>query len=264
MTFDDSALRTPFETAGSHERTNIRDMVLDTYGNAARMREPARILARNYTVGHSTDPIDTACRNTSGLGCGEPTALAALQPGETVLDLGSGPGFDCLVAALCVGSRGRVVGIDVTPEMVRLACRNATDAGLRTVSFLLGEIERLPLRENVFDVAISNCVINLCPDKTRVLSEVHRVLRHGGRLAVADIVALAPLPREIADDLAFYAGCVAGAVTVDELSVALHKAGFKSVRIVIRDESEKLISSWATGHGLERFVAAVNVTATKC
>jgi SAM-dependent methyltransferase len=156
-----------------------------------------------------------------------------------------------------------VVGIDVTPEMVQLACRNATDAGVRTVSFLLGEIERLPVLDEVFDVAISNCVINLCPDKTRVLTEVHRVLRHGGRLAVADIVALAPLPCEVADDLALYAGCVAGAVTVDELSVALHKAGFKSVRIVIRDKSEKLIRAWAPSRGLERCVAAVNVTAIK-
>ena len=119
------------------------------------------------------------------------------------------------------------------------------------------------LADEVFDVAISNCVINLCPDKKRVLAEVHRVLRRGGRLTVSDIVALAPLPGDIANDLALYAGCVSGAVTVDELSAALHHAGFDSVRIAIRNESKKLINKWAPGCGLERFVAAADVTATR-
>lgn len=244
----------PLDTATCEDRHKIRTIVRKAYGLAAGMQEETRILSRNS---------DPTCCKMKGLGCGDPTALAALQPGETVLDLGSGPGFDCFVAALHVGKSGRVVGIDFTPEMAQLARRNAAEAGVVTVSFILGDIERLPTLDEVFDVVISNCVINLCPDKTRVLTEAHRVLRRGGRLAVSDIVALAPIPREIVNDLALTAGCVAGAASADEMSMALHEAGFNSVRIDIREESNKLINSWAPGCGYERFVAAANITATK-
>lgn len=255
--------RTVCETVTGEDWTNVRALVRTTYGDAARIRGPARPLSHSCLPGERTNPVGAQCGERMGFGCGNPTALGALQPGETVLDLGSGPGFDCLVAALCVGQGGRVVGIDLTPEMVCLARHNAAEAGVRTVSFLLGEIERLPLQDEVFDVAISNCVINLCPDKVRVLTEVHRVLRRGGRLAFSDIVALSPLPREIADDLALYAGCVAGAVSADELSAALHAAGFDSVRVVIRNESRQFISAWAPGRALDHFIAAADVTATR-
>lgn len=263
MISDSRLLPSPLETVTSEDRDKIRAIVRKAYGLAAGMQAATRMLSRNCSPSDPTKPVNTACCNTNGLGCGDPTDLAALQPGETVLDLGSGPGFDCFVAALHVGKRGRVVGIDFTPEMAQLARRNAAEAGVMTVSFVLGDIERLPTLDEVFDVVISNCVINLCPDKTRVLTEAHRVLRRGGRLAVSDIVALAPLPREIVNDLALHAGCVAGAATVDEMSMALHESGFNSVRIDIREESNKLINAWAPDCGFERFVAAANITATK-
>jgi len=211
----------------------------------------------------SSDSCELVTCQRSGLGCGDPTILADLQAGEVVLDLGSGAGFDCLVAAHSVGCSGRVIGIDLTPEMVSLAHKNAVASGVLTVSFLRGEIERLPLRDEAFDVVISNCVINLCPDKTGVLAEAYRVLRPGGRLAVSDIVALLPLPDEIVDDLAMYVGCVAGAAPADELTTALHKVGFDSVRVVIREESRSLIGSWAPGKGLERFIASADIVARK-
>lgn len=266
MTAGDSMPRAAFETIETVRKAdwaNIRTIVQKTYGDATRMREPARLRSHNQSPSEGISHLGPACVNTNGLGCGDPTALAALQPGETVLDLGSGPGLDCFVAALCVGQGGRVVGIDLTPEMIRLARHNAAEAGVRTVSFLLGEIERLPLQGEVFDVVMSNCVINLCPDKNRVLTEVYRVLRRGGRIAFSDIVGLGPLPREIADDLVLYAGCVAGVVTAEEMSAVLHDAGFDSIRIVLREKSHQLLSSWAPGRGLERFVAAADIMAIK-
>ena len=234
-----------------------RSMVQQTYADAATLRQRESAVS---DCGEATGSV--SCRQ-SGLGCGDPTTLAALQAGETVLDLGSGPGFDCLVAAHSVGRGGRVIGIDLTPEMVRLARNNAIAADVLTVSFLQGEIERLPLRDELFDVVISNCVINLCTDKTSVLSEAYRVLKSGGRLAVSDIVALQPLRDEIVDDLALYVGCVAGAAPVDALLAALDAAGFRSVRIGIRQESRSMIESWAPGRGLDRFVASAEITATK-
>ena len=234
-----------------------RSIVQQTYAHAATLRQRESAVA---DCGESMGFV--SCRQ-SGLGCGDPTTLAALRAGETVLDLGSGLGFDCLVAAHSVGLGGQVIGIDLTREMVRLARNNAIEADVFTVSFLLGEIERLPLRDALFDVVISNCVINLCPDKTSVLSEAYRVLKSGGRLAVSDIVALQPLPDEIADDLALYVGCVAGAAPIEALLTALDAAGFRSVRVGLREESPRLIEGWAPGRGLERFVAAAEITATK-
>ncbi len=229
-----------------------RALVRQTYAQAATVSQQRPATACGLV----------SCQQ-SGLGCGDPTALADLQAGEFVLDLGSGPGFDCLVAAHSVGRSGRVIGIDLTPEMVSLAHHNAAAAGVSTVLFLRGEIERLPLRDEAFDVIISNCVINLCPDKTGVLAEAYRVLRPGGRLAVSDIVALRPLPAAIVSDLAMYVGCVTGAASADDLSAALHEVGFASVRIAIREESRSLIGTWAPGRGLERFVATADIVARK-
>lgn len=231
-----------------------RAIVRQTYGHAATVRQ-------QRSAGSHCSEL-ASCRQ-SGLGCGDPTTLADLQAGETVLDLGCGPGFDCLVAAHSVGRNGRVIGIDLTPEMLRWAQKNALEAGVLTVSFLRGEMERLPLGDEAIDVVISNCVINLCPDKSRVFAEAYRVLRSGGRLAVSDIVALEALPTEIVDDLALYVGCVSGAAPVDALSAALHETGFHSVRIDIREESRSLIGTWAPGRGLERFVASADIAATK-
>lgn len=198
----------------------------------------------------------------SGLGCGSPTVLARLAPGERVLDLGSGAGFDCLAAAVEVGRKGLVVGIDMTPEMVRLARRHAADAGATTVHFVQGRIECLPFPDATFDVVISNCVMNLCAEKERALAEACRVLRQGGRLAVADIVALAPLP-VAAGDLALHTGCIAGAVRSDEVREILDRAGFAAVAIDIAEHEGSPIGTWTSGTGLERLAAAANITATR-
>lgn len=204
-----------------------------------------------------------ACPSHSGLGCGSPTAFAGLAPGNWVLDLGSGAGFDCLAAAVEVGSAGLVVGIDMTSEMVRLARRHSADAGVAVVHFLQGEMECLPFRDATFDVVISNCVFNLCPDKERVLAEACRVLKPKGRLAMADIVALGPLPAGMVGELALRAGCVSGATPLDALPAMLRAAGFVSVDIEIEEHSGPLIGAWAPDTGLGRLVAAANITAGK-
>jgi SAM-dependent methyltransferase len=204
-----------------------------------------------------------ACTPHSGLGCGSPIALAGLAPGEWVLDLGSGAGFDCLAAAVEVGSRGRVVGIDFTPEMVRLARRHAADAGVAIVHFLQGEIESLPFADASFDVVISNCVINLCAEKERIFAEACRVLKPNGRLAVADIVAAAPLPADVQTDLRLHTGCVGGATELNSLSSMLTEAGFDSIEIDTGAHSGSLLDDWAPGRNLKRFVTAANITARK-
>jgi ubiquinone/menaquinone biosynthesis C-methylase UbiE len=161
-----------------------------------------------------------------GLGCGNPQAIAALKPGETVLDLGSGAGFDCFLAARQVGPAGHVIGVDMTPEMIRRARDNAAKAGLANVEFRLGEIEYLPVADASVDVVISNCVINLSPEKLQVFREAFRVLRPGGRLALSDIVATAELPAAVRDDLTLFTGCMAGAAHIDELEQMLSEVGF--------------------------------------
>ena len=161
-----------------------------------------------------------------GLGCGNPAAIAALRPGETVIDLGAGAGFDCFLAARQVGESGRVIGIDMTPEMVAKARENADKVEVSNVEFRLGEIEHLPVADDVADVIISNCVINLSPEKRQVFGEAFRVLRPGGRLAVSDIVATAPLPESLLEDIEAYTGCVAGAELIEEVDSMLREAGF--------------------------------------
>lgn len=199
----------------------------------------------------------------SGLGCGSPTSFAGLAPGEWVLDLGSGAGFDCLAAAVEVGNAGRVVGIDMTHAMVELARRHAAEAGIAIARFLPGEIENLPLPDETFDVVISNCVINLCADKERVLREAFRVLKPGGRLAVADIVAVATVPAAVREDLASRLACMGAAAPRDELMGMLRRAGFESEKVEIGEHSRLLLRGWAPGAELEQFLAAANITATR-
>jgi arsenite methyltransferase len=171
-----------------------------------------------------------------GLGCGNPVALASLKEGETVLDLGSGAGFDCFLAAKKVGKKGKVIGLDMTPEMVGKAKANAKEWGYNNVEFRLGEIEDLPLSDDSVDVVISNCVINLSPEKRKVFAEVYRVLRPGGRFMVSDIVLTRPLPAELKESVGAYVGCIAGAVSKSEYLAAINAAGFKDVRIT--DETD--------------------------
>ena len=165
------------------------------------------------------------------LGCGDPVTLATLEPGQTVLDLGSGGGIDCFLAAQKVGEKGHVIGVDMTYEMLDKARANREKLGLKNVEFRLGEIEHLPVADNTADVIISNCVINLSPDKTQVFREAFRVLKPGGRLAVSDIVTNGPLPQVVKNSLNAWAGCVAGALDIEEYVSGIEAAGFSEVQI---------------------------------
>jgi SAM-dependent methyltransferase len=198
-----------------------------------------------------------------GLGCGTPLQFAALQPGETVLDLGSGGGIDCFLAAEQVGPTGRIIGVDMTPEMIRKARSNAEKVGVANVEFRLGEIENLPLPDRSVDVIVSNCVINLSPDKPAVFRDAFRVLRPGGRLAISDIVTSSPLPDAIRNDRSALVGCIAGAPAVEELRSHLVAAGFVDVTLEINEGSRSFIKGWDPGSGVEQFVAAAAVRAVR-
>jgi SAM-dependent methyltransferase len=198
-----------------------------------------------------------------GLGCGNPQAIAALRPGETVLDLGSGAGFDCFLAARQVGDAGRVIGVDMTHEMLKKACDNAARIGAATVEFRLGELEHLPIADGTADVVISNCVINLVPDKAQVFREAFRVLKPGGRLAVSDIVNTAPLPAELRSDPTLLCGCVAGAAPAERIEAWLASAGFVDVRVTPKPESRALIETWAPGRNIENHIVSAMVEARK-
>ena len=170
-----------------------------------------------------------------GLGCGNPVALASLKEGDVVLDLGSGAGFDAFLAAARVGSSGKVIGVDMTPEMVDKAKANAVNGGFQNVDFRLGEIENLPVSGSEVDVIISNCVINLSPEKGKVFKEAFRVLKPGGRLMVSDLVLLKPLPEFVRQSVEAYVGCIAGAVMKDKYLAAITDAGFRDLRVAGED-----------------------------
>ncbi len=198
-----------------------------------------------------------------GLGCGNPQAIAALKVGETVLDLGSGGGFDCFLAAHPVGENGRVIGVDMIPVMVSKARANAIKGDYPNVEFRLGEIENLPVADDSVDVILSNCVINLSPNKRRVFAETFRALKPGGRLAISDVVATAPMPEVVKQDLALHACCVAGAASISELEDALQAAGFEQVSITPNDESRSFIREWAPGMNIDDYVVSATVEAVK-
>ncbi|MBM3855750.1 MAG: arsenite methyltransferase [Verrucomicrobia bacterium] len=198
-----------------------------------------------------------------GLSCGNPLAIASIQPGEWVLDLGSGAGFDCFLAARQLGNTGRVIGVDMTPAMIVKARRNAVRGGYDNVEFRLGEIEALPVADATADLAISNCVINLSPEKPRVFREIFRVLKPGGRLAIADVVARQPLPAEMRADENQLAGCVAGAETAANLERWLRETGFTAITITPREESRALIDTWAEGRRLGDLIVSALIEARK-
>jgi arsenite methyltransferase len=193
--------------------------------------------SRSSALGYDESELSSLPEGANlGLGCGNPQAIALLEPGETVLDLGSGGGIDVFLAARQVGPAGRAIGVDMTPEMLARARKAARNAGTANVEFRLGELEHLPVADESVDVILSNCVINLSPEKPAVFREVFRVLKPGGRLAIADMVALAPLPEAVKDDPSSYTGCVGGAATFAELVTMLAEAGFVDVRV--RPKSE--------------------------
>jgi arsenite methyltransferase len=219
---------------------------------------------KSLRMGYSETDLASAPEGANlGLGCGNPHAIAAMQPGEVVVDLGSGAGFDCFLAAQRVGPTGRVIGVDMTHEMLNKARENAAKVGASNVEFRLGELEHLPIADNTADLVISNCVINLVPDKAQVFRETFRVLKPGGRVAVSDIVNTAPLPADLQADPSFICGCVAGAASADRVEAWLREAGFTDLRITVKPESRELIQTWAPGRGIEDFVVSAIVEARK-
>lgn len=261
---------------GERIKDEVRDAVRETYGKIAR--ESGGCCGPSAAGSGCCGPVATASERLGytaedlaavpegadlGLGCGNPQAIAALRPGETVLDLGSGAGFDAFLASRQVGPTGKVIGVDMTPDMITKARANAEKVAASNVEFRLGEIERMPVADGTVDVILSNCVINLSPDKRAVFTETFRVLRDGGRLAISDVVAIAPIPAALRDDAAAYTGCVAGAAQVDELRAMLESVGFTDVSIAVKESSRDVIADWFPGSASERFVASANIEARK-
>ncbi len=253
-------------------KDDVRAAVRDQYGRVARSAgetgcspgccgpAPGASLALGYT------PEQLAAvpeGSNLGLGCGNPHAIAALRPGETVLDLGAGGGFDCFLAARQVGPSGRVIGVDMTPDMLAVARANARKVGAANVEFRLGEIEHLPVADGTVDVILSNCVINLSPDKAPVFREAFRVLKPGGRLAVSDVVATRPLPEALVRDLSSVTGCIGGAADAGSLRALLRDAGFEDVRVEVQESSREFIREWRPGSGVENYVASATIEAVK-
>jgi len=214
---------------------SIKSAVKERYGSVAEgspATEDAAMRRIAEAFGYSPQQLASIPGDANmGLSCGNPTAMASLREGETVLDLGCGGGLDVLLAAPKVGLSGRVIGIDMTEPMITLARRNADQAGAENVEFHLAEIEALPLEDEAVDCVISNCVLNLVPDKPRAFAEIFRVVRPGGRLAISDIALKQPLPDELGKDLLAYIGCIAGAVMIDQYVAMLREAGFQDVQV---------------------------------
>lgn len=221
------------------EETEVKKVVREGYARIANSVDAKRSCCGgaktdsiSRQIGYSEEEIKSVPEGADlSLGCGNPVAIASLKEGETVLDLGSGAGFDCFLAAAKVGPMGKVIGVDMTPEMIDCARRNAREGSYRNVEFRLGEIENLPAADSSVDVIISNCVINLAPDKRRVFAEAFRVLKPGGRFMVSDIVLLGELPVVIKSSIEGYIGCLSGAVKRDEYLAAIEAASFRDVRI---------------------------------
>ncbi|WP_137285968.1 arsenite methyltransferase [Halorussus salinisoli] len=220
--------------------------------------------AKAQKLGYSADELDAVSGDANlNLGCGNPTAIASLEEGDTVLDLGSGGGFDCFLAAREVGPDGRVIGVDMTPEMVEKARENVETNAATNVEFRLGEIEHLPVADESVDVILSNCVVNLSPDKPQVFREAYRVLRPGGRLAVSDVVLTAELPTDLRADPTSVAACVGGAASVSALEAMLTEAGFTDVSIEPKADSEEFIDEWDDERDLSDYVVAATIEGEK-
>ncbi len=250
------------------EHDAVRTAVRDTYAKAAEGCAVPGCCGPNpgasLQLGYTPDEVAGAPEGANlGLGCGNPQAIAALRPGETVLDLGSGAGFDCFLAAKQVGKTGRILGVDMTPAMITKARSNAARVHAENVEFRLGEIEHLPVADSSVDVVLSNCVINLSPDKAAVFREAFRVLGAGGRLAISDVVAVAPIPPDIRSRVEAFTGCVAGAAPVDDLARMLRDAGFIDVRIAPHADVSACIADWMPGTGAEKYVASATIEARK-
>jgi arsenite methyltransferase len=259
------------------DTTEIKEMVRARYGSIAAGTAsdccapsccaPASAPeadSKSSRLGYSADELNAVPDGANlGLGCGNPQAIAAIKPGEVVVDLGSGAGFDCFLAARQAGPKGRVIGVDMTHEMLKKARENAAKIDAANVEFRLGEIEHLPIADNTADVILSNCVINLAPDKRQVFRDAFRVLKQGGRLAISDVVNIVPLSQDLATDQALICGCVSGAVPARDIEAWLAEVGFTSIRITVLPESRDFIKYWAPGRGIENHVASATIEARK-
>ncbi|MEP6652772.1 MAG: arsenite methyltransferase [Myxococcales bacterium] len=249
----------------------VRSAVREHYGKVAELDGPGCApgccgagAQSSLKLGYSeADLASLPAGADLGLGCGNPQSIAALRPGDTVVDLGSGAGFDCFLAARKVGTAGKVIGVDMTPAMVTKARENARKANVQGVEFRLGEVEHLPVSDSTADVILSNCVINLVPDKRAAFAEALRVLKPGGRLAISDVVTTAPLPRELQEKISALTGCISGAMSADELRQILLEVGFAEVRIDVKPESRDFIRDWIPGSGSEDYVASATIEAVK-
>ena len=260
-------------------KDEIRQAVRDSYGNIARAETNISEISTksccggnsdfsveklSTAIGYSKKDIDSVPEGANlGLGCGNPVALGSLKTGETVVDLGSGGGFDCFLASREVGESGHVIGVDMTPDMISKDRKNAEKMEQKNVEFRLGEIEHLPVADNSADIIMSNCVINLSPDKSAVYRDIFRVLKPGGRLAISDIAATSPLPNEIQKDLALVSACIGGAATLEDIEKMLRQAGFQDVKISPKNVSKETISEWIPGKNLENYVVSVDIEAVK-
>lgn len=253
-------------------KDEVRRAVRDQYGAAARATGATGCApsccgpgaSASASLGYSAEDMAAVPEGANmGLGCGNPQAIAALRTGETVLDLGAGGGFDCFLAAKQVGSAGRVIGVDMTAEMISKARANAVKLDAKNVEFRLGEIEHLPVADGTVDVILSNCVINLSPDKAAVFRDAFRVLKAGGRLAISDVVTLGVMPQELVQKVEALTGCVSGAASKETLEQLLREAGFESVSVEVNLESRNFIRDWMPGSGAENFVASATVQGVK-
>lgn len=255
-----------------------REFVRESYAKIAQSKSPQAccnsgcscgstpldITEANIQMGYSADELVSApAESTMGLGCGNPLSIAEIKEGETVLDLGSGGGIDCFLASKKVGTKGQVIGVDMTPDMISLARKNAIKHQLSNVEFRLGEIEHLPVADNSIDVIISNCVINLAFEKEQVFREAFRVLKPGGRIAISDILATSPLPQEIKEDLTMISSCIGGAELVENLKEMLNKSGFRNIQLLPKKNSNDIIKSWAPDRGIENYIASYYIKAEK-
>ena len=252
----------------THDPDTIKEAVRDRYAGHARTKTSCCSSSSScgsgssalLVPGYNTEELSQLPADADlGLGCGNPLALESVREGEVVVDLGAGGGIDCFLAARRVGPTGRVIGVDMTPEMVLLAQRNAKTTGVKNVEFRLGEIEDLPVEDDVADLIISNCVLNLVPDKQRAFAEAFRVLKPGGRISVSDIVTTGPLPEAARASVGAYVACLGGALPLEDYLGAARAAGFADVHVASEtayattdDEAEELLGAFADDVGVTR------------
>lgn len=251
---------------------NQKEIVKEAYSSIAKSNNEGcccignsgKAVEASLKLGYSDDELKNIPKESNlGLGCGNPLSIANIKTGETVLDLGSGAGLDCFLAASKVGPSGKVFGVDMTTEMINKAKENAAKSDINNVEFLLGDIENLPLESNSVDVVISNCVINLCEDKQQVYNDIYRVLKQGGRIAISDVAMLKPFSVEILNHSDLLCSCISGAVSIEKMQTIVSKAGFNDVKIAPKYESKEFIKDWSKEDSIEDYVISVNVTAIK-